>query len=77
VFSDFPLVAYGTKPAWSPDGASLFFGSFRYSTMQLARSTVALTLQTSAMRVFLLDAYDLTIAPDGKRVAYTRTETVK
>jgi TolB protein len=77
VFSDFPLVAYGTKPTWSPDGASLFFGSFRYSTTQLARSTVALTLQTSALRIFLLDAYDLTVAPDGKHVAYTRSETVK
>ena len=77
VFSDFPLVAYGTKPAWSPDGASLFFGSFRYSTTQLARSTVALTLQTSAMRIFILDAYDLVVAPDGKHVAYTRSETAK
>ena len=77
VFSDFPLVAYGTKPAWSPDGASLFFGSFRYSTTQLARSTVALTLQTSAMRLFILDAYDLVVAPDGKHVAYTRSETIK
>ena len=77
VFSDFPLVAYGTKPAWSPDGASLFFGSFRYSTTQLARSTVALTLPTSVMRIFILDAYDLTVAPDGKHVAYTRTEMIK
>src|SRR4029078_12724177 len=70
-------VAYGTKPAWSPDGASLFFGSFRYSTTPLARSTVALTLQTSAMRLFILDAYDLVVAPDGKHVAYTRSETIK
>ena len=77
VFSDFPSVAYGTKPAWSPDGTSLLFGSFRYSTTQLARSTVALTLQTSAMRLFLLDAYDLVFSPDGKHVAYTRSETVK
>jgi hypothetical protein len=34
-------------------------------------------LQTSAMRIFISDAYDLVVAPDGKHVAYTRGETVK
>ncbi len=71
VYANFPAVAYGAKPDWSPDGRAIAFTAHRHSPD--ARAIWVVPANGGAVQVLVPDAYDATWSPDGARIAFVST----
>ena len=68
---DFPTVAYGARPTWSPDGTMLTYIEGRFG----APGRPQLWIMPAAgglRRLFIDNAYDISWSADGKRLAFVR-----
>jgi Tol biopolymer transport system component len=77
VYSNFPYVAYGAKPSWSPDGKFVTFNTFASS---LTRATDVLIVPVSGggtQRTLIMDAYGARWSPDGSRIVFVSNRSVR
>ena len=70
VYTDFPAVSYGARPAWSRDGRTLAFNRWQ-SGVGSTRSILVLGLVAHGVQVLVPDGHDLAYSPDQKRIAYS------
>lgn len=71
VYSDFPNVAYGAKPVWSPDGRTIAFN--HYSTGHLDRAIWITPAAGGVVGPLIHGAYEAAWSPDGSRIAFVST----
>jgi plastocyanin len=69
VYANFPAVAYGAKPAWSPDRGTIAFTANRYSSWP----AIWYVSDRDGLARLLADGYDAAWSPDGGRIAFGRT----
>lgn len=70
LFADFPGVAYGAKPTWSPDGDMIAFETGRFT--RGAPEIWLMQANGSARRPFVGNAYHATWSPDRATLAFVR-----
>lgn len=68
IYADFPSVAYGTRPAWSPAGTTIAFTVRPGPAIWIMRS------DGSAARPIIDAGYDAAWSPDGEKIAFARDE---
>jgi Tol biopolymer transport system component len=71
VYADFPSVAYGAKPVWSPDGRTIAFKHFGPGPLERAIWTARPA--GGAVGPFIRGAYEPAWSPDGSRIAFVST----
>jgi Tol biopolymer transport system component len=71
LYANFPTVAYGAKPAWSPDGRTIAFNSGRLTPAGSAIWTMA--AGGGGAKALIPDAYDAAWSPDGAKIAFVST----
>jgi len=69
IYSNFPAVAYGTKPVWTPDGRTIGFTANRFSFQP---SIWTVPSEGGTARELLLNGSDAVWSPDGARIAFVR-----
>ena len=75
VYQDFPAVAYGARPDFSPDGRTIVFATFPYYNRGeglMARSLYVVAQSGGGPRLLIPDGYDGEWSPDGTRIAFVR-----
>ena len=68
IFADFPSVAYGSRPAWSPDGKILAFN--RANILSSSGRSIWVLGGVGGARVLIQDGLDAAWSPDGARIAF-------
>jgi dipeptidyl aminopeptidase/acylaminoacyl peptidase len=70
VYLDFPFIAYGARPDFSPDGNTILFSS--YGGDPASRGIYVIPRNGGVLRLLIPDAYHGTWSPDGTRIAFVR-----
>jgi TolB protein len=69
LFANFPAVAYGAKPVWSPNGATIAFNVHADRTSSSGAIWVV-PATTGSSKILIQDGYDAAWSPDGARIAF-------
>ena len=75
LYRNFPTVAYGAKPVFSPDGNSIVFNSGRHLPSGQSIMIMELKNPGSGVKVLIRNAYDASWSPDGRRLAFVSSES--
>jgi TolB protein len=74
IYGNFPTVAYGAKPVWSPDGSTIAFTARKRGSAGPEVSEVWTVPATGGdAKVLIPDGADAAWAPDGARIAFVST----
>lgn len=68
LYENFPTVAFGAKPVWSPDGATILFNSSQFQPH--AAAILRMSSAGAAPTVLIPDAYHAAWSPDGSSIAF-------
>jgi Tol biopolymer transport system component len=61
--------------SWTPDGKEIYFNAMRFNMIRrvpVAKAIYKFTLSSGHASLFLKDAFEVAISPDGKKIAYVR-----
>ena len=76
IYANFPYVAYGAKPSWSPNGELVSFNT--YGTRRESASDILVVPPGGGVATFLVrDAYGARWSPDGSRIAFVSYRLAK
>lgn len=70
IYMDFPTVAYGARPMWSPNGHTITFSTSR---ARPGEASVLAMPNGAAPRTLVPDAYHAAWSPNGGRIAFVTT----
>lgn len=76
IYSNFPYVVYGAKPAWSPNGQLIAFNSVSFSIATPPNLFVVAQTGGGATLLFS-NAHSASWSPDGSRIAFVRGTRAK
>jgi TolB protein len=70
IYANFPFVAYGAKPEWSPDGRRILFNSFRWGNDNAQLYTVPATGGVATQ--IIANGHSGDWSPDGSKIVFVR-----
>ena len=76
IYSNFPYVAYGAKPSWSPNDDRVSFNTFA-SRRESPTDILVVSAGGGAATILIRDAYGARWSPDGSRIAFVSDRTGK